>query len=160
MVNVSFCFSLIFSFDFYKVWLYDSFMACPVSQKMRKLFSAFLRYVVAGGVGFLIDYGVLLLCHEVIGIHYLLAATLGFIAGLVFVYAASNKWVFDQRKMESSKVKEFSVFSLIGIVGLGLTVLFMWAFTDGLGMMPRISKLFTTALVMLWNFGARKCILY
>lgn len=135
-------------------------MAYSISRKAMRLFSSFLRYAVAGGVGFLVDYGVLLLCHEVMGVHYLLSAVLGFLAGLVLVYVASNKWVFDQRKMENCKVKEFSVFSLIGVVGLGLTVFFMWVFTDGMGMMPRISKLFTTALVLLWNFGARKCILY
>lgn len=136
-------------------------MPSPIfSQQVYGLIASFMRYLVAGGAGFLLDYGVLLFCYEVVGIHYLIASALGFIAGLIFVYVSSNKWVFGHRKMEECKVKEFSIFSLIGIVGLLLTVLFMWVFTDELGMPPRISKLFTTALVLLWNFGARKYVLY
>lgn len=124
------------------------------------LIAAFAKYLVAGGMGFIIDYTVLVICFNLLGWHYLLSSILGFIAGLIFVYITSNKWVFSRRKMADKAVVEFIIFAVIGIIGLGLTVLFMWFFVDICGIYPLISKLITTALVLLWNFGARKIILY
>lgn len=108
----------------------------------------------------MLDYGILTLCFEILGWHYLVSAALGFSAGLLFVYASSNKWVFTCRSMEDKKLVEFTIFLLIGIIGLGLTILSMWVLVDVFGIYPLISKLLTTAVVLLWNFGARKIILY
>lgn len=124
------------------------------------LIAAFAKYLVAGGMGFMIDYTVLVVCFNLLSMHYLISSILGFVAGLIFVYITSNKWVFSRRKMADKAVAEFIIFAIIGIIGLGLTVLFMWFFVDICGIYPLISKLITTALVLLWNFGARKIILY
>ena len=62
--------------------------------------------------------------------------------------------------MADKVVAEFLIFLIIGLIGLGLTLLFMWLFVDVAGIYPLISKLVTTAIVLLWNFGARKIILY
>jgi len=137
--------SFTFQLDPYKSLRYDI---------VRYLFAA------AGGAGFLIDYGLFALCSEVFEWHYLLSAALGFTAGLIFVYIVSNKWVFTNRKMQHHQVVEFTIFSIIGVVGLLLTMLFMWIFTDLCFIPALISKLLTTALVLIWNFGARKVLLY
>lgn len=130
------------------------------SSTVRALFISFCKYLIAGGAGFLLDFGTLYLCFNILGMHYLISAGLGFIVGLVFVYISSNKWVFGERQMGDRQVLEFSLFTIIGIVGLGLTVLFMWLFVDALGIYPLIAKLITTGLVLIWNFGARKYLLY
>lgn len=127
---------------------------------IRELTCAFLKYLIAGGAGFLVDFGTLTFCYELLGINHLLSAAFGFIVGLIFVYISSNAWVFKKRRYRQHAGIEFVVFAVIGLVGLGLTVLFMWAFVDGFGIHPLIAKLGTTALVLLWNFGARKFILY
>lgn len=121
---------------------------------------SFVKYLVAGGAGFIIDYSVLFVCFELLGWHYLISSIMGFIAGLIFVYISSNKWVFLHRSLADKVVAEFVIFLLIGLVGLGLTVLFMWLFVDVAGVYPLVSKLATTVIVLLWNFGARKIILY
>ncbi len=132
----------------------------PKYANFRQLCAVFARYLVAGGLGFVLDYATLALCYEILGLHYLVAAALGFLAGLIFVYISSNKLVFSQRRMEARAWLEFLIFALIGIIGLGLTLLFMWIFVDVCHIYPLISKLITTALVLLWNFFARKIILY
>ena len=122
--------------------------------------AAFVRYTLAGGMGFVLDYAVLTICYEALGVHYLTSSALGFMVGLVFVYISSNKWVFASRRMENKMWLEFIIFFVIGIMGLGFTMLFMYLFVDVIHIHPLISKLFTTALVLLWNFSARKIILY
>lgn len=127
---------------------------------MPALAVSFARYLIAGGMGFIIDYAVLILCSELLHLHYLIASAMGFTCGLIFVYNASNKWCFSKRKLKNKQALEFITFSIIGIIGLMLTMLFMWIFTDKLEFHVIISKLLTTGLVILWNFGARKLILY
>lgn len=124
------------------------------------LIFSFVKYLLAGGMGFVLDFAVLTFCYTILGWHYLFSATLGFCAGLLFVYLSSNKWVFDKRQMKDNYLLEFSIFLIIGLVGLLLTNLLMWAFVDGCGLYALVAKLVTTAIVLLWNFGARKIILY
>lgn len=111
-------------------------------------------------MGFIIDFGTLSFCYSVLKWHYLIAATLGFSAGLIFVYVSSNQWVFDARQMRDRRLLEFSIFLIIGLIGLLLTNLLMWAFVEEIGLHALVAKLVTTAIVLLWNFGARKIILY
>ena len=127
---------------------------------VRRFVTSFVRYMLAGGLGFIIDYAVLIVCYEMLGSHYLVSSAAGFIAGLIFVYITSNKWVFPTRRMEQKRWLEFTIFAVIGVVGIGLTMLFMWFFVDVCHIHPLISKLFTTALVLFWNFLARKNVLY
>ena len=131
-----------------------------VTADVNGLVATFARYLLVGGLGFVLDYAVLTVCYELLEIHYLIAAATGFIVGLIVVYITSNKWVFSCRRMENKKWLEFIIFTVIGVVGIGFTLLFMWFFVDVCHIHPLISKLFTTALVLLWNFSVRKIILY
>jgi putative flippase GtrA len=117
------------------------------------------RYGFVGGMAFLVDYGTLYVLTEFLGLHYLLSATIAFVIGLVTNYLLSIAWVFNSRKSGSRWV-EFTVFALIGIIGLGLNALVMYLCTDFLGMHYLISKLVSTAIVFFWNFFARKTILF
>lgn len=126
----------------------------------KELIISFAKYLVAGGGGFICDYLTLFVLYQVWGLHYLAAAAVAFVAGVLFVYFVSNQWVFDKRKLRHNQMLEFGIFLLIGVIGLGLTVLFMWCFVDGLGIHPLVAKLLTTAIVLMWNFGARKAALY
>ncbi len=118
-----------------------------------------LRYVVVGGVAFVVDWGLLALLTECAGLYYLVSATISFIAGLAMNYALSTTWVFGCGTMQN-KWAEFAVFALIGIVGLVLNNVFLWLFTDVVGVHYLISKVVVAAVVMLWNFFARKFILF
>lgn len=128
--------------------------------RMQPLAVSFVRYSIVGGGGYIIDYTVLALCYELLHLHYLLATAMGFMCGLIFVYIVSNNWVFTKRKLKDKKALEFITFSIIGVIGLFLTMLFMWVFTEYFYIHVLISKIFTTGIVLLWNFGIRKIILY
>ncbi len=155
---------------------------------LKSLLQAFVRYLLAGGIAFIVDFSALMFFNTVLGINHLVASAIGFCLGLLVTYLCCNKFVFAQRKMEDSPKTEFSIFAIIGGVGLLLTLLFMWLFKDVLGglwsefgitqlfnyvysmvlgspmqegtCVVALSKLLTEALVLLWNFGARKIILY
>ena len=55
---------------------------------------------------------------------------------------------------------EFTIFALTGVVGLGFTELLMWFFTGPLHLFYLVSKLIAAFIVVIWNFSARKVLLY
>jgi putative flippase GtrA len=118
-----------------------------------------IRYSFVGGFAFLVDFGTLAFLTEYFHIHYLVSAGIAFILGLIINYYLSVKWVFNTRAMENRWL-EFLLFSLIGLVGLGLNELFLWILTDILFIYYLLSKIITTFIVYFWNFFARKVILF
>lgn len=127
----------------------------PTDNTLIQLF----RYVFVGGTAFLVDFGSLFLLTEYAGLHYLLSATIAFIFGLAVNYFISTLWVFRKGKVKNRYV-EFLFFALIGVVGLGLNALIMYVFTDLLSIYYLLSKIISTFLVFMWNFLARKYLLF
>ena len=118
------------------------------------------RYLVSGGVAFLVDTGLLALQTELFGREYLLVWTaIAFTVGLLVTYLFSILWVFDKRRLKNRSA-EIGIFVLIGVIGLGLTELLMWLFADKIGIHYLVSKIITTVLVFVWNFSAKKTILF
>ncbi len=129
------------------------------AARLQDLRAQFLKYVVVGGLAFLVDAGLLYVLTAFGGVFYLVSAALSFAAGLVVNYLLSRFWVFDQRSFRNTTV-EFSIFAFIGVVGLFLTQLLMWGFTAKAGFNYMMSKCFAAGAVLLWSFAARKWALF
>lgn len=128
--------------------------------KNGNLWIQVFRYLVSGGVAFLVDAGLLALLTECFGQHLLLLWTaIAFGAGLLTTYIFSIAWVFDNRSMRS-RTAEVAIFVGIGIVGLGLTELLMWLLTGKAEIHYLVAKVITTVIVFVWNFSAKKLILF
>ncbi len=119
----------------------------------------FFRYAVVGAVAFVVDFGLLYALTHYGGLYYLTSTTLAFLVGLGINYTFSILWVFSRRAI-SSRLVEFGIFALVGILGLGLNDLCMWFLTSVAGLYYLYSKLVTTAVVFVWNFIARKVSLF
>lgn len=124
-----------------------------------KLLVQFVRYFFVGGFAFVVDFGLLYILTEYAGLHYLLSATLSFIAGLLVNYTISCLWVFNGSKFKNRLV-EFLFFAAIGVVGLALNDTLIWLFTDCIGTHYMFSKIVAAAMVYLWNFFARKYLVF
>ncbi|MBP2044841.1 GtrA family protein [Methanobacterium aggregans] len=119
----------------------------------------FFRYTFVGGVAFLLDFGSLYYLTEYLGVYYLLSAAIAFILGLVANYILSITWVFDNHTLDN-KVSEFGLFALIGIVGLGINEFIIWGFTANVQIYYMFSKIISAIIVLIWNFSARKYLLF
>jgi putative flippase GtrA len=136
--------------------------------RYRQLLQEFLRYVLVGGIAFIVDFGVLYLSKTLFfsrmghtGI--LLAAALGFTAGLVFNYIFSLLFVFKQidENAKRRKVRSFILFVIIGLLGLLITELCMYAGITLFGQKwYLIIKIFTAGIVLLWNYAGRKVLIF
>ena len=123
------------------------------------LLHQFTRYLVAGGLAFVVDFGSLYLLTEFAGLHYLISAAVAFLFGLVTNYCLSRLWVFDRRTIKNSAM-EFVVFTVIGVVGLGLNEVIIWFVTEEIHLHYMLAKAVSGGVVLVWNFTVRKTILF
>ena len=130
-----------------------------ISNKSDKTSVQLFKYGFVGGIAYCVDFGFLIFLTEVVKIHYLISAAIAFILGLLVNYAISILWVFPKRAL-ANKRTEFLIFSIIGLVGLGLNEVIIWFFTEFIHYHYLISKIFSTFVVFFWNFIARKKILF
>lgn len=127
-------------------------------EKTENSFIQFFRYIFVGGFAFLADAFSLWFCE--IYMHYMISAAVGFIIGLIVNYLLSTCFVFGESAKVKNKLKEFAVYALIGIMGLALTEIIMYFLTDICNFYFMLSKIAAAVIVLLWNFAARKVILY
>ncbi len=116
-----------------------------------------LRFAIAGGTGFVIDYGCTYVFTSLLGLHYLLSTALAFTLSVVVNYLMCAYWVFKSADTKNAGVK--AGFLLTSLVGLGLNELFMYLFVDALHMHYMIAKLIAVVLVMVWNYISKRRIL-
>ena len=119
----------------------------------------FIRYLFVGGSAFVVDFGALYLLADFAGLHYLLAACLSYLLGMVCNYLISVNWVFDFRRV-SQWQREFVIFFLIGIAGLILNGFTITLLVETFGLSYLAAKLAAAALILFFNFGARKVLLF
>ena len=117
-----------------------------------------MKFGVVGAIAFVIDYGLLALLTEVFGVNYLASATVSFTVSVTFNYLASMRYVF-RHKEGMSRRREFVVFVVLSVVGLGINNACMWAGVELLGIHYLVVKIGATFIVMVWNFVTRKVFL-
>ncbi len=115
----------------------------------------FIRYFFVGGVAAVVNIGMLFIFTDVCHIYYLVSNIISFTLGLIVNYILSKLLVF-QDKVSLSASKEFIIYAIIGVVGLGIDTWLMSIFTDTFNIYYMLSKIISTLLVFIWNFGARK----
>lgn len=121
----------------------------------------FLKYCVVGGAAFVVDYGLMSLVENLLlpGRHYA-AVTVGFIAGLIVNYLLSLYFVFTDKQEQGKTKKGFLIFTIVGVIGLGLNYLGVFLLTDCIGINLQISKIFIAGVVLIWNYVARKILVF
>lgn len=120
----------------------------------------FFRYAFVGGIAFVVDYCGFVLTSIILGestFSVVAATTVGFIAGLITNFILSKKFVFTENAKVGA-VGEFLTYTVIGIVGYVLNVLLMLIFVIFIN--KYIAKIIVAAIVLVYNYFARKVILY
>ncbi len=132
-------------------------MPSKLLHKTKGLSREFVKYTTAGGCSFLVDFGLLILFIER-GTHYLAAAALGFLGGLITNYLFCIFWVW--KHSQATRMRDLLNFTLIGASGLGITELGMWLGVGKLGIHYQITKLFMVGVVLFWNFGMKRAFVF
>lgn len=118
----------------------------------------FLRYFACSALALAVDAGLYALLIAM-GWDYAPAAAAGFMAGLVVVYALSVRLVFSTRRIADAR-REFATFAGIGVFGLLVTELLLWALIDQFGAGTMAARMLTAGAVFVFNFTLRKVLLF
>lgn len=109
-----------------------------------------LKYLIAGGLGFLVDFGLLALLHQVLGWPTWLAAGVAFAASFLFTYAMQRNFTFESEAphgwalLKYSALVAFNLLATAGIVALIDQTPAGWV----------TGKVAATAVTTLWNYFA------
>lgn len=125
----------------------------------RRAGREFVRYFWAGMLAFGCDFLVLVAVTEVGGVNYLASNIFGFAAGLLTSYLLCIRWVFDRRRFQAAS-REFAVFSLVAVVGLGMNEAVMWSMVEMAGLHYTLAKILATGFVFVFNFSLKKIVLF
>lgn len=146
----------------------------------KKLLTQILKFGIVGGLSFVIDFVITLIVSaffRTFGLDVAKAATVGSVFGfcisLIFNYFMSMKFVFE-RKDDMDRRKEFVIFAILSLIGLGINALIMYfgvnacqklvaslkesipAFLTEPNTITAVVKMFATGVVMVYNFISRK----
>ena len=113
-----------------------------------------VRFCFVGGVSFLMDYGLLFVLTEFVGLYYLYSSAISFSVTVVFNYWLCVIYVFKGAKKQTTR--QAIIFFGTGVIGLGLNQLCMWFFVDVVKVHYMLAKIFATAIVTIWNYVTKR----
>lgn len=126
--------------------------------KENQLLMQIMKFVIVGGIATVIDFAILFILKEFVGINEIIANTISFTVSLIYNYIASVKWVFEVDKDKNPK-KQFITFVSFSIIGLLINNLILWLCIEKLSIYYLIGKVIATGIVMVFNFITRKMFL-
>ena len=133
-------------------------MTTYLEMRMKKLIEQILKFGVVGIIATVIDFGVLYILSQPLGMDPVVSAGISFCVSLVFNYVASMRYVFTHRE-DMSRSREFVIFLVLSLIGLAINEAIMAAGVAVLGSSALAvmgTKVLATAIVMVWNFVSRK----
>lgn len=94
----------------------------PLSLKTQ-----IMRFVLTGGFSAVVDFGLLQLLHEGLGLQVDLSKALSFIAGTTTAYLINRRWTFGASPSRSRFVQVMALYALTFAVQVGIFhVLYHW----------------------------------
>lgn len=125
-------------------------------------FGEIFRFGVNGGVCFVVDYAVMILCFKVLSLYEWLSIGIGFTVSVILNYILCLVWVFKGATKQN--LKSQIIFIGSSIIGLGITEALMLFAINVLGMETTIelgiAKVVVTLIVMVWNYFMKRIAIY
>ncbi|HTJ03003.1 MAG TPA: GtrA family protein [Methylovirgula sp.] len=116
------------------------------------------RYGLCSVLALAVDWGLMLALIQ-LGMNYLVAATTSFLVGMGVAYIGSVLFVYRDRRSYSA-VTEALGFVLIGVAGLIVNAALLFVFVKFAGLSAGLAKAPTAVGVFLFNFAARRALLF
>ena len=122
-------------------------------MKRDQLFEI-VRFAIVGGASFIVDYALLYICTEWLGIHYLYSAAISFTVSVIVNYWLCVIFVFTGAGKQTGR--QAALFIGSSIVGLGINQVCMWMFVEKFGLHYMLAKIGATFIVMFWNYVMKR----
>lgn len=137
----------------------DAVLSRAPAQISGRVVADLVKYGFASAAAFALDFSTLVLLNKGFGVNHLIAAAIGFLAGLALVYALSIRYVFSDRRRLAAQ-QEIVGFFVTGLAGLAITAGMMHLLVDYACLPVAMSKIPTAGFVFVFNFTARRALLF
>ncbi len=117
----------------------------------------FIKYVIVGGTGAIVDFAVLYFLTDFFQIYYLISATISFILSGTLNYYLNRKWTF---RSKGKKRRQLPVFFIIALIGLSINNFIMYVLVEKFAFWYIYAKIVATGVVLIWNFTGNKYITF
>lgn len=116
----------------------------------------FVRFALAGGFATIVHYAVMAALIELAGFGTVLATSIGFLIGVAVSFFINRTFTFaSQEPLGAAFLKYLGVF----MVGLPINSGLVWGL-ESLGLHYVIAQPIATAVVLFWNFGGSRLIVF
>ena len=112
------------------------------------------RFLMVGGVCFLLDYGLLYTFTEYGGIDYWYSAALSFVVSVVINYWMCLKLVFRGTKRQNAR--QATLFIGSSVAGLVINQIVMWILVECFAVYYMVAKIVSAAAVTAWNYVMKR----
>ena len=116
-----------------------------------------IRFGIVGVIAAFVDVGVLITLKELLHADVLLSSAISFCISVTVNYLLSMTFVFKGKNQ--SRLREFIIFVLLSVGGLGLNQLILWVGVKFTSIYYLVVKFFAMAVVPVYNFITRKIFL-
>lgn len=129
----------------------------------------FIKYVFLAGIATAVDFGVLFFLTNIIGIWYLLSATLSYFCGMLTNFTLNK--IFNFKNKSKFIFRQFLLFIIVALIGLGINNLILYFLVDIVKVWFAIpqsydriwlffAKCVSVFIVMFWSFIGHKKITF
>ena len=125
-----------------------------LNDKNEKLLIQIIKFLIVGGIATIIDWLIYYILYNYLNIKPLISNIISYSISTVYNYLATVKFVFNVN--ENNGKRNFLIFIIFSLIGLGLSELLLYLFIDKLNINQMISKILSTIIVMTFNFITRK----
>ena len=142
-----------------------------MNAKVKKILAEIVRFGIIGVLATLLDWGIFYVLTNFLGVYYVVSSVIGFCVSVIFNYLLSRAWVFHVTEKQNV-VREFILFMITSIIGLGINTLVLWLCVEWLfvrmtflsvipdDILELIGKAAATFVVMVWNYLIRKFLVF
>lgn len=117
----------------------------------RALLLYFGKFVLVGGLGTLVNTGMLIVLYSFLRLPLVAASALATEVAIGHNFLWNNYWTFERRNVSLGR---FARFNLVSLAGQGITVATLWLLVRYAGMYFVIANLAAIGLALIWNFTA------
>ncbi|HUA76190.1 MAG TPA: GtrA family protein [Acetobacteraceae bacterium] len=129
--------------------------ALRLLRPIQAIPATFYSYFVVGGIATVVDIGGFMILTGKYDVPWFWAAMMSFVVSVVVNYLLSIRFVFESG-VRFRRHHEAALVLAVSVIGLLLNEAALWVMIEmaGTGRLP--AKLVATAVVFLWNYGARQ----
>lgn len=126
-------------------------------NKKNNLKLQLIKFGIVGVIAAAVDVGTLVILKEIFKIGVLISSAVGFSVSVCVNYTLSMAIVFNGKN--KNKFKEFVLFVILSLGGLGINQLILWVGAELLSVYYLVVKFAAMVIVPIYNFTTRKIFL-